>query len=337
MKKALFVISLLLAFSQNLFCLELKSGKMRLLVDEKNGRFSVYYLSDATKNKYVSLLYDQEARTSYASINYDGKIYKLGDSSEFKTTVIKKDAAVVIEYRSSFCAVKQNINFITTPGNSLVDGISIDFSIENISGKNASIGLRALFDTWLGEKSTAHFYSSVLGPMNSETFLEADYADIWIRSEEAQDAKDSLQFLLASPATRPDKIIAANWKRLNDSNWSIDKSTSRGFTMLPYSVNDSAVALYFEPQAIRPGAIKDIRMILSAPSNAYSAGIQTALTVSAALIPQTDAPINAISDLVAVRSLLDAIDEALNKAPNEADLSVIRDNLERLEARQRKY
>ena len=42
----------------------------------------------------------------------------------------------------------------------------------------------------------------------------------------------------------------ANWKRLSDATWDFDTSGARGFSLLPYSVNDSAVAQYYDPRPI---------------------------------------------------------------------------------------
>ncbi len=337
MKKTMLFIILLFVFSAQLFSLDIKNGKMRLLLDEKTGRFSVYYLSDAVKNKYISLLYEQETRTSYASLNYDGKSYKLGDASEFKVSVSRKDNDVIVEYKSSFCVVKLNFSFVSFSGTGVMDALLMHFSMENVSDKNASIGLRTLYDTWLGEKSAAHFYVSSGGPLSSETILDGDYTDLWLRSMEKQDSNDVMQVLLGSPATRPDKVIAANWKRLNDSNWTVEKGVSRGFTMLPYSINDSAVALFYEPKVIRPGANRDVKIIISGLNDIYKEGSEIPAAVLEASLPKDNAPLNALSDLVAVRALLDAIDAALINVPSEAELSALRDSLERLEARQRKY
>ena len=60
--------------------------------------------------------------------------------------------------------------------------------------------------------------------------------------------------------TVPDKIVFANWKRLSDASWIYDASTSRNFSMLPYSVNDSAACEYFDPRPLPRGAESTITM-----------------------------------------------------------------------------
>jgi len=340
MKKLSIALCLALSLAPAVPCLELRDGLVRLVIDDRTGRFALYELADASRNRYEPLLYDKETRTTFATLSVDGKTYRLGESSEFRVSVARDGAGARVEYRSSFCSVRQSFSFLTSPGSSLTDGVSIDYVIENLSTKESSIGLRILYDTWLGEKSSAHFSASSSGALTTETFLEGDYADTWIRSGEAAGGSGSLQLQLAPPATRPDRLVAANWKRLSDAIWAFDKAASRGFTLLPYSINDSALALYFEPAVLRPGSTRAVRSILSRPHDGYPSGAPAAATTAAvAATPVDTAPLDAVADLVAVRALLDAIDEALaaGRKPSEADLAAMKAALERLEARKRKY
>jgi hypothetical protein len=165
--------------------LEAKDGRMRLVVDERSGRFSLHYLSDVATNRYVPLLYAQEIRTTYPTLMVDQKTYRLGDTSEFRVTVGKYEAgAVKVEYRSAFCAVRQTFTFVASKGAAMADSVRIGFEIENLSQNDSKIGLRFLLDTWLGEKSLAHFGSASSGALTGETELGSDYSDSWIRSAE---------------------------------------------------------------------------------------------------------------------------------------------------------
>lgn len=62
--------------------------------------------------------------------------------------------------------------------------------------------------------------------------------------------------------TIPDKVIFANWKRLNDASWSYPTSTARNFNLLPYSVNDSAVSQYYEPRKLSRGSTMTVTICL---------------------------------------------------------------------------
>jgi len=340
-------------FAVSAFGLDLKEGRMRLVVEERSGRFSLYYLADVAKNRYVPLLYDQETRTTYPTISVDQKTFRLGDSTEFRVSVSKDaDGSVRVEHRSSFCVVRQRFSFVASGGASMADGVAMDFEMENVSQKDSSIGLRMLLDTWLGEKSSAHFGAASFGAMNAETEFTGDYADSWVASQEGGFAADgasstgAAQFnvLLRAPATRPDRVVAANWKRLNDAAWSFDVNPSRNFTLLPYSINDSAIALYYEPVVVRPGSTRTIAILLGRESGGYPGSVAAdpqslSASIVAVAIPLQTAPLDEMADIVAVRSVLDVINQALNAGAtlSPEELAALESTLKRLEARKGKY
>lgn len=346
MKKLILLLIAVTLFGAAAFGLDIKDGRIKLTVDEKSGRFSLYYLSDVTKSLYVPLLYAEESRTTYATLSFDQKTYKLGEASEFRVGVSKEaSGGVRIEYRSSFCVIKQVFTFVTSPGSSMTDGVSLEYSIENVSQRDTPIGLRILFDTWLGEKIQTHFTTQSAGPLSGEVALIGDFMDSWIRSSETVAEKKetvSLQLQLSSPATKPDRVVAANWKRLSDAAWSFDTNASRNFTLLPYSINDSAVALYFEPIVIRPGSTRKVSTILSQANEGYpevSSLTDPATTPLVITAPAVTAPLDEMVDLVAVRDVLDAINAAISAGttPTAAELEAMDSIVRQLETRKSKY
>lgn len=340
MKKVPLLCIALALLLQSGYALELKDGRMRLVVEERTGRFALYYLSDVAQNRYTPFLYDQELRTTYPTLSIDQKTYKLGDSSDFRVSVrLDESADVRIEYRSSFCVVMQTFTFISSQGSPMSDGVAIDFSIENLSQTDASFGLRMLYDTWLGEKSSAHFTASNLGPLSVETSID-NVQDRWIRSFEgaASGEGTSLQVLLETPATRPDRLIAANWKRLNDTVWSFETNAYRNFTLLPYSINDSALALYFDPRVLRPGATRMIRTVLSQSNDGYKALALGTSTLSISALSET-APLDIMADIIVLRSILEALNAAIESGekPDAQTMASLEKTLRLLETRKAKY
>jgi len=349
MKKLSILLVLMTALASSLFGLEVKEGRLKLVIDERSGRFALHYLVDVAKNTYVPLLYAQETRTTFTTLLVDQKAYKLGDASEFRVSVSREAASTIrVEYRSSFCVVTQTLEFVKSPGASMSDGMVMTYAIENVSQKDASFGLRILLDSWLGEKAQAHFSSEILGEMSVETALTGDYTDIWVRSPAmtvsgASTDVSGLQVLLSSPATRPDKVVAANWKRLNDAQWSFDVSPARNFTLLPYSINDSALALYYEPIAVRPGSSRSVVALIGQANEGYKrniiTGAPTGEDIGNVTIPSETDPLDEMTDLVAVRSVLEALNAAMEAGTvlSQEQLLQFESTLLRLESRKGKY
>jgi hypothetical protein len=245
--------------------LEVTEGRVKLVLYEDMGRFSLYYLVDPEKKKYVSLFVDQDIRTSYLSLFVDNKVYKMGEASQFKETVEKKGSGALRTWVSDWIDVYESFGFFAS-GSRGIDGIRIRLTIKNKSGEKKNVGARYLFDTYLGERTQVHFTTDKLTKMENETMFESgNMIQYWISPEESEGepVKVGLKMICTgSGVTTPDRIVFANWKRLSDSLWSYTPPKGRNFSVRPYSINDSAVAVYYNPEQLEPGASRDIALSL---------------------------------------------------------------------------
>ncbi len=336
------VLSLLAvaALAVPLSALETRDGKVRLNVDERTGRFSFQFLADADKGTWVPMFYAEETRTTYATISVDGKTSRLGDSSDYRVSVSRDGSSVTVEYRSSLLVVRQVFTPIVPPEAPLAEGLSVEWSIENVGARDTRVGLRFLLDTSLGERSGIHFELPSAGAVPGETVLEGNFADTRLLSPGSTGS--TLQVALSGAnVDTPDRVVLANWKRLDDAAWMPETSAGRSFTMLPYSINDSAAALFWEPRALRRGETLRFRTALGAGAGRDFGG-SAAVTVAAGYLPPLDVGTDKLgalrSDLAVVKSLLDLIDGLLSSgSPDAAEIEHARLVLERLIARRSAY
>ena len=91
MKKCLIGLCFAFLFGTS-FALEAKEGLMKILLIESSGRFNIYYLQDVSKGSYIPLLFERDPRTSSLNVLVDNKMYRLGESSEFRVTTRKTEA-----------------------------------------------------------------------------------------------------------------------------------------------------------------------------------------------------------------------------------------------------
>jgi hypothetical protein len=344
MKRVLGALVLLLAFSAASFALEAKEGLVKIVVNDLTARVSVYRLIDIAKNRYEPLIFDQDPRTSFVTLNADGRQFKLGDASEYRSSSSRSDTGVRIEFRSSSLVIRQILDFAKSEGSALADGLRVSFEIENISEREASVGLRYLIDTWLGEKSGSHFATDRRPRIVEETAILPGAEDSWVSSP-GDRASFMVQF--AGPGIdRPDRVVLANWKRLSDSPWSFDVNSQRNFTLVPYSINDSAIALFWEPAAIPRGGQRKLSFAMGSlnekgyPSTAGAMTPTEEIFASTVLGSTPPDPATAMAvDLVAVRDLVSRIDRALAAGGTISDeeLAAWRKILDRLEERKKGY
>ena len=244
--------------------LDLTEGRLRLTLHEGIGRFSLSYLSNTRESAYTPLLVAQDPRTTVLSIVVGNKVSRLGEGSEFSLSTERTPEGARFVWKSSLLTVTQGFSFLASEGSAAANGLRIDVEVRNTSQQDLMVGLRYLFDTYLGEASFRHFRTNAVPDITRELTVSGDTMPQYWVSPLADDAEELGMLVMTSGEgiTIPDKVIFANWKRLNDASWSYPTSTARNFNLLPYSVNDSAVSQYYEPRKLSRGSTMTVTICL---------------------------------------------------------------------------
>ncbi len=241
---------------------EISNASLRLVVHENSGRFSLY----STDNGQIPLFVAEDPTTTYISLLANERIYILGNSFAFRQNVTSTGSSITIEWKSSRLEILQTMTLKD-------DTLAIDIRIENVSEISFDAGIRYIFDTSLGEDAI-HFRTDS-SEISRERSFSGDYPDYILSGT----ADEGLYFVLSdSGFDTPDRIVVANWKRLDDTSWSYTVNTNRNFNLRPYSINDSAIAFYYEPQRLAAGNARSISLLLTPEmesDTAQSAGTTT--------------------------------------------------------------
>ena len=307
------VLGILLVFLAltPLAAVEIDAGNVRLILHEGIGRFSLYTRSPLGES--IPLFVDQDPRTSGISLVVNEKIYKLGDSSEFSETAEQAmgETAGSFQWRSRILEVVQEFTPVSASGSGAAEGVRMTIRISNRSRNRLSVGLRFCLDTYLGEDNLSHFSSDRHEEIRSElTVTRSDMIRYWLSPSAEAPAEVGLVCITGgSEVTPPDKIVFANWKRLSDASWDYKTSSSRNFNLMPYSINDSAVCMFYDPVDIPASGSREIVLVLgNIPLRNYTAGMKApgAEAVSEPK-PSTEAPpLSAIERLRELRDRLNA-------------------------------
>jgi hypothetical protein len=218
-------------------------GKIKLTLNERTGRFSLYYRDDAVKNKYQSLLWDRDPRTSYLAVQIDNRVYKLGNTNYFRIAIRGSQTNPSLTFESASLSVVMDFSFIKTPNSNETNGIRIDIRLHNWGEGDMNAGLKLVLDTYFGEKKAPQFKTN-LRYIDSETVINRVVSDQWWLTK---DTNGSLMGSIYVDGTYyPDMLHFANWKRLADAKWKTTYVAGRNFNALPFSIKDDAVAYYME-------------------------------------------------------------------------------------------
>jgi hypothetical protein len=260
------IVSLVMFFSllPPAGAVEFTDGSIRLVLHEETGRFSLYSIHENSRGRYEALFADQDPRTSFLSVSFNDRIYKLGDTSSFRTRLGGDGSKPSFIFESSFLLVTEEFSFINTPGQDVPNGVSMRITIENRSPQQSRVGVRFLLDTDLGENSSKPPFITDKRQIGSEFFFEKGSPDRWWISRNEQRSLLGSMFGAADGGEEADSLYFANWKRLNDVSWKILYQQGRNFNMPPYSISDSAVCYYYESRPLNRGETCSFIILLAA-------------------------------------------------------------------------
>jgi len=250
------IISILVVFSvfTGLSAADFTDGNIRLSLNEKKGSISLYYMTDSASKKYEPLFYSKEPKSSYFSVNLDGKVYRLDQSGYFRTRTDSIDGNPVIVYESQAVIIRVIFTPVKTVNSSEINGVNITVVMQNKGNSSISAGLRFLMDTHLGEGPKSIPISTNNQLIDKETIVEGSSGETyWVSKDDNLSLMGSIVNPFDKSAIVPDYIHIANWRRLNNSSWKLKFSQGRSFTIFPYSIRDSAVCYYYEPALLGAG------------------------------------------------------------------------------------
>ena len=192
-----------------LAAVEIDSGRLRLILHEGIGRFSLY--TRASSTEYIPLFVDQDPRTSGISLVVNEKIYKLGESSEFSEHAERAAGPVMGRFKWSSRTLEVVQEFTPVPSSASMEaeGVRMSIRISNRSRNRLSVGLRLCVDTYLGEDNLSHFSSDRHQEIPRElTVTGSDMIRYWL-SPSAEEPADIGLLCMTDGAdiTSPDKIV----------------------------------------------------------------------------------------------------------------------------------
>jgi hypothetical protein len=220
--------------------------------------------------QYEPLFNDKDPSASFSAISVNGRIHRLGESRFFQTRIEDHDGNPAVIHESSSLLITKVFYPVRTVSSSSANGIRIAITIKNKTNEDLTVGFRVLIDTHLGEgRGNTPFNTDTL-TISKEALVDSSSGEnFWI----SRGTRLALMGNITSPDKssfkRPDFVHFANWKKLNDVSWKAPFYEGRSFNYTHYSVEDSAVCYYYEPELLSSYDTFDYEIFLTTEDIAW--------------------------------------------------------------------
>jgi len=293
MNKFIYIILFIFFSSHICFSAVLSNRYLLVDVDDETGRIFISTVEGKEEIKgdeKARLLFYDIPPSSYTLIFLDDDAMVFGNTSRgnFTTRPLVIGQSIRAVWENEQISVEQIVQFVPRKETGIEDGVRISYSIENKLNYNVKIGLRILFDTFLGEWDIYHFTLAGGKKLRYEAEYNNDNIPLFWISEGSGEQKQlrvfrlfrskksseksirdegknliCIQGTIKGPlVTTPDRVVFANYKYLNENYLNVHPRRKNSFDQLPFSRNDSAVALYYDQKELPPGTSRVYSTIL---------------------------------------------------------------------------
>ncbi len=258
MNRSVLLLIVFLFIGTSLQSATLSNKYLLIDVDDETGRIFISTVEGRDEIKgdeRKDLLFFDRTPSSYTVIYVNGDAVIFGrDRGSFTKRPVSIGETIESVWESDPVRAYQNVQLIKRKKTDCVDGVLITYTLENKGKYNISAGLRILFDTYLGESGIYHFELSDGRRIQYETMLEKNnLPESWLSKMDTPESACLRGVLKGELVTIPDSVIFANYRALREGLFNYRVRKGKNFDFLPYSKNDSAVAIYYNPTELAPG------------------------------------------------------------------------------------
>jgi len=249
--------------------LEHKNQYIKLTVDKGTGRFWIDTVEGAPgrdMDQNTRLLFTGEKpETSFTTFRIDGEDYIFGNDYGFLSSgggIIQAPAingdVIRTVWKKGGIEVVQLLTIPSASSDTDIGNVKITYMVTNNGKKSIDVGSRVLLDTKLGSNDGAPLMIPGMDkPVEYEISLEGSKVpDYWQAADNDAGPRVISYGLVGGWGNqKPERLIAAHWQGISAAKWDYQTDDTLKFASQynPYGVNDSAVALYWDPQSLMPG------------------------------------------------------------------------------------
>lgn len=222
-----------------------------------DGRFNSGATGMVTGKAFgISYAWPSVPWSSYTTVRVDGVDWRYGGSGGTFTQVPTDVSPTTNRsvWRVGDIEVTQTLEIVTGSSTGRPDTGLYRYTLKNLGATAHNVGLRVMVDTYLEDNDACPFRVPGTGSVTTEMdFVGNAIPEYWQAFRDLSDLSVMAQGTLRGGlATRPDRFSITKWGGVSSSMW--DYTTTPGL-----ATGDSAVLMYWNPVAIQPGQVREIR------------------------------------------------------------------------------
>lgn len=240
--------------------------------DENTGRFAVNTTGGDPlrgEDDYKPLVYSSPLAgpwSSYTTVRVDGVDYVFGGRTGMRSGRAGRygepvdlphldGGTIRTVWQLGDVRATQELSIADSITTGFPDTAKITYRLRNTGSIPRRVGLRIMLDTLLGENDGAPFRVGEEA-ITTDRLFEGDRIPQFVQAfDSLSDPRVMSQATLrGDDATVPDAVYFANWGALADGVWEFDFQPGRDFLRAGEFELDSAIALYWYPVSLEPGA-----------------------------------------------------------------------------------
>lgn len=245
--------------------LALYGKKIAFYMDDRSGNFYVENPNPRSKS-YKQLLFKDDPPTSYITAIIDGKPYRVNELKPVKPFAVNDN---VLSGKFKLNNTDIRIDFILTNlSEGEYDSVVCAINYRNPVDPQVLVGARILLDTVAGEsqKKPLLYLSSSERIDYDRLIVQNNLPDFILSGAYEMDNPDFGYGLFIYPninEIKPNSIIVANWKRLDEKELAYTIDPLAKFRYNEYGNPDAAVAIFFQDIYAKKGEAISIGAVLS--------------------------------------------------------------------------
>ena len=223
-------------------------GNIKLYLNGKLGTYNISVLDDKAVAYNVLETYD-ECTSSFFSLLIGTKEYKLSDKTGISVAARSTENGGQLLYSVQKLAnVIVDFSCIKSEAQKAEDIVQVTVSVQNITKRLEAYGIKAVLDTVLGERFSAHFYDKEK-LINYELQVK-NFDDL--KSISSRNSKAAMEVLFAcADASLPEVFSLANKDVFTLPGWIPSCGDGKPFDSV-FSYNNSAVGLNWSSVKVNP-------------------------------------------------------------------------------------